>query len=151
MGLKVGEKVPLFELPDRDGNLVSVSDFLGKKALVIYFYPKNNTHACTKEACDFRDNYEDFQKLGAEVIGISADSPHSHKSFGANYKLPFILLSDKNNAVRRKFKIKNSFLLIPGRETYLIDKKGIVLMVFNSLSATEHMKRALKALASNTI
>jgi peroxiredoxin Q/BCP len=151
MGLTVGEKVPLFELPDKDGNLFSVSDFLGKKALVIYFYPKNNTPGCTKEACDFRDKYEDFKELGAEVIGISADSPNSHKRFGATYKLPFILLSDKNNAVRKKFKIKNNFLLVPGRETYVIDKNGIILMVFNSLSATEHMKRALEALAKNSI
>ena len=151
MGLKVGEKVPLFELPDKDGNPFSISEVLGKKALVIYFYPKNNTPGCTKEACDFRDKYEEFKELGAEVIGISADSPNSHRSFGATYKLPFILLSDKNNEVRRKFRIKNNFLLVPGRETYVIDKNGIIIMVFNSLSATEHMKRALKALAKNTI
>lgn len=151
MGLKVGDKIPFFVLPDKDEKLISISDYLGKKTLVLFFYPKNNTPACTKEACDFRDKYEDFKQLGAEVIGISADSPRSHKNFGNQFDLPFLLLSDKNNTVRKKFKIKNDFLLLPGRETYVVDRKGIIMMVFNSLSASEHMKRALKMLLKSTV
>jgi len=147
MGLKIGDKIPMFTLPDSEGNLFSIQDMLEKKAFVVYFYPKNNTPGCTKEACDFRDRYEDFKELGAEVIGISADSTQSHERFGKKYELPFILLSDTDNAVRKQFKIKNSLLLLPGRETYVVDKTGTILMVFNSINASEHMKRALKALS----
>lgn len=147
MGLKVGDKIPLFTLPDKEGNEFSVSEVLGKKALVIYFYPKNNTPGCTREACDFRDKYEDFKELGAEVIGISADSSKSHKNFSSSYELPFVLLSDTDNAVKKQFKIKNGLLLVPGRETYVVDREGTVIMVFNSIRADEHMRRALKALS----
>lgn len=147
MGLKVGDKIPFFTLPDSNGNPFSIAELVGKKPFVLYFYPKNNTPGCTTEACDFRDNYEDFIALGAEVIGISSDSVKSHVRFGQKYQLPFILLSDTDKTVRKQFKIKNSMLLIPGRETYVVDEKGIVIMVFNSINASEHMKRALKALS----
>ncbi len=147
MGLKVGSKIPLFTLPDSNGNPFSIAELVGKKPFVLYFYPKNNTPACTTEACDFRDSYEDFIALGAEVVGISADSVRSHERFGQKYDLPFILLSDTDKTVRKQFKIKNSILLLPGRETYVVDEKGIVIMVFNSINASEHMKRALKALS----
>lgn len=147
MGLKVGSKIPLFTLPDSNGNPFSIAELVGKKPFVLYFYPKNNTPACTTEACDFRDSYEDFIAFGAEVVGISADSVKSHQRFGQKYDLPFILLSDKDKTVRKQFKIKNSMLLLPGRETYVVDEKGIVIMVFNSINASEHMKRALKALS----
>lgn len=147
MGLKVGSKLPLFTLPDREGNEFPIQNLMGKNPFVIYFYPKNNTPSCTQEACDFRDSYEDFVALGAEVVGISSDSPKSHSKFGKKHDLPFILLSDLDNKVRKQFKIKNSLLLLPGRETYVVDEKGIVLMVFNSINSSEHMKRALKALS----
>lgn len=147
MGLKVGTKIPMFTLPDSKGNIFSISELIGKKPFVLYFYPKNNTPGCTTEACDFRDAYEDFIALGAEVVGISSDSSKSHARFGEKYSLPFILLADKDNAVRKQFKIKNSMFVLPGRETYVVDKKGIIIMVFNSNSASEHMKRALKALS----
>ena len=90
MGLKKGDSVPLFTLPDQEGKLFSISDHIGKQPLVIYFYPKDNTPGCTKEACDFRDRYQDFQELGAEVIGISSDSTKRHSFFSAKYGLPFI-------------------------------------------------------------
>jgi peroxiredoxin Q/BCP len=147
MGLKIGDRIPLFTLPDSEGNPFSIQDIIGNKAFVVYFYPKNNTPGCTTEACDFRDSYEDFKKLGAEVIGISADSIKSHFRFGEKYDLPFILLSDADNTVRKQFKIKNSLLVLPGRETYVVDKAGIILMVFNSINASEHRRRALKALS----
>ncbi|PIB27005.1 peroxiredoxin [Maribacter sp. 4U21] len=147
MGLKIGDAIPLFTLPDAQGNQFSIKQLIGEKPFVLYFYPKNNTPGCTKEACDFRDRYEDFKNCGAEVVGISAETPKSHANFQNKHQLPFILLSDKNNEVRRKFKIRNNFLLVPGRETYVIDEKGKVVMVFNSLNASEHMKRALLALS----
>lgn len=147
MGLKVGDKIPLFTLPDSSGNDFSIAQLVGKKPFVLYFYPKNNTPGCTTEACDFRDSYEDFTALGAEVIGISADSVKSHVRFGQKYDLPFILLSDRDKTVRRQFKIKNSMLLLPGRETYVVNDKGFIIMAFNSINASEHMKRALKALS----
>ncbi len=147
MGLRIGDKIPMFSLPDSKGNTFFIKDALGKHSLVIFFYPKNNTPGCTAEACDFRDSYEDFKALGAEVIGISADSSQSHERFGKKYGLPFVLLSDTQNTVRKQFKIKNSLLLLPGRETYVVDKTGTVIMVFNSINASEHMKRALKALS----
>jgi len=151
MSLKIGDVVPNFTLEDSDKNTFSIADILGKKPLVIYFYPKNNTPGCTKQACDFRDAYEDFKDLGAIVIGISSDSVKSHASFKSKYKLPFILLADVKGKVRKLFGVKNNLLLLPGRETYVIDKSGKIIMVFNSINASEHMKRAFKALSKNTI
>lgn len=147
MGLKVGDKVPLFSLKDQDGQTFNMEDHLGKKNLVIFFYPKDNTPGCTKEACSFRDRYEEFTDLGAEVIGISADSEKSHHKFAAKYRLPFTLLADTDNKVRRLFKVEgNLFNLLPGRETYVVNKKGRVAMVFNSVNAAQHMRKALKTL-----
>jgi len=151
MSLKIGDTVPLFTLENSEQNAFSIADVLGKKPLVIYFYPKNNTPGCTKQACDFRDAYEDFKDLGAIVIGISSDSVKSHASFKVKYKLPFILLADVKGRVRKLFGIKNNLLLLPGRETYVIDKSGKIIMVFNSINASEHMKRAFKALSKSTI
>ncbi|WP_372946649.1 peroxiredoxin [Muriicola sp.] len=147
MGLKVGDRIPDFSLKDQHGNTFSTADFTGKKPLVIFFYPKDNTPGCTKEACSFRDSYEEFTERGAEVIGISADSESSHSTFAARYNLPFVLLSDPKNKVRRLFKVEKSlFNLLPGRETYVVDKGGHVIMSFNNMGASGHMSRALKAL-----
>ena len=148
MALKLGDSIPEFSLPDQNGELFSIKNLLGKKPFVLFFYPKNNTAGCTKEACDFRDSYEDFTSKGVEVIGISADSIKSHQKFQKRHQLPFILLSDAENEVRRLFKVKNSLLLLPGRETYVVDTDGKIIMVFNSISASEHMKRALKAVSN---
>lgn len=147
MSLEKGDKVPHFELKDQEGNLVNSKDLLEKKPLVIYFYPKNFTPGCTKEACSFRDSYEDFKGAGAEVIGISSDSEKSHSKFAQKYKLPFILLSDEKGKVRKQFGIKKSLLgLVPGRETFVVDTDGKVIFKFNSLDASRHMGKALKAL-----
>ncbi|NHF61364.1 peroxiredoxin [Flavobacteriaceae bacterium TP-CH-4] len=150
MGLKIGSSVPEFSLKDQHGNTFHSKDFIGKKAMVIYFYPKDNTPGCTKEACQFRDSYEDFTDLGAEVVGISSDSEKSHRSFAKKYELPFVLLADPDKKVRRLFKVENSLLVLPGRETYVVDKTGKIIMVFNSINASEHMRRALKALKSQS-
>lgn len=149
MALQIGDSLPEFSLKDQHGNLVSSTSFLGNKPLVIFFYPKDDTPGCTKEACSFRDSYEEFKDLGAEVIGISSDSEESHNKFASKYSLPFILLSDENKKVRKIFKVDNNlFNLLPGRETYVFDKKGKVIMVFNSINASKHMKKALEALKS---
>lgn len=144
--LKTGDKIPVFELKNQHGELVNITDFLGKKMLVIYFYPKNETAGCTKEACSFRDAYEDFVEAGAEVIGISSDSAESHNSFKNNHNLPFILLSDSKKEVQNLFGVpKSLFGILPGRVTYIVDKEGIVNHIFNSqLNVDKHISEALK-------
>jgi peroxiredoxin Q/BCP len=147
MSIEKGDSIPSFQLNDQNGNVFNSDDIIGKKPVVIYFYPKDFTPGCIKEACSFRDSYEDFKEIGAEVIGISNDSEKSHAKFSAKYSLPFILLSDANGRVRKKFGIKKSLLgLVPGRETFVIDATGKLIFKFNSLDASKHMKKALKAI-----
>ena len=120
---------------------------MGHKPLVIYFYPKDNTPGCTAQACSFRDQYEDFKDLGAEVIGISSDSVSSHQQFTRQFKLPFILLSDSDKKIRKLFGVPTGmFGLIPGRVTYVTDKNGVVQMIFDSMLATKHIPKALEAI-----
>jgi peroxiredoxin Q/BCP len=146
MALQVGDKIPFFTAIDSNGNSFEVRDYIGQP-MVIYFYPKDDTPGCTIQACTFRDQYEDFKTLGAEVIGISSDSLSSHKKFASRYKLPFILLSDTNKKIRTAFGVPNDFLgLLPGRATYVIDKNGIVQFVFDSTLAKIHITKALKVL-----
>ncbi len=150
MGLRIGDALPEFTLNDQLGNPFNSKQYLGKKPLVIFFYPKDYTPGCTKEVCSFRDSYEEFTELGAEVIGISADSETTHRKFAASYKLPFLLLADTDKKVRKLFKVENAlFNLLPGRETYVVGKDGNIIMVFNSMSASDHMAKALKALKRN--
>jgi len=147
MGLKVGQFIPGFALYDQDGKIFNSSELVGKKPLVIFFYPKDYTPGCTAEVCSFRDSYEEFTELGAEVIGISSDSENTHRKFVSKYRLPFTLLADRENKVSGLFKVKRNFFnLLPGRETYVISKEGVILFVFNSVNATLHMKKALNAL-----
>lgn len=139
--------MPEFSLKDQEGKLFHSSEHLGEKPLVIFFYPKDFTPGCTAEACAFRDHYEDFTDAGALVIGISSDSEASHRNFANRHRLPFILLSDPNKEVRRKFRVKNRLLnLLPGRETFVVDKKGKIVMTFEGMQASGHVPRALKAL-----
>lgn len=139
-----GESAPDFQLPDAKGQPVRLSDFRGKKTVVLYFYPKDETPGCTAEACAFRDAYEDFTAAGAEVIGVSTDSTESHGKFAAHHRLPFVLLSDDRKEARRAYGIKATLGLIPGRTTFVIDRNGIVRLVFNSqFQAREHVERAL--------
>jgi len=147
MGLKVGDSIPDFSLLDQQGQLFHLREVLGKKALVIYFYPKDNTPGCIAEACSFRDSYEQFKELGAEVIGISSDSEKMHRKFASRYQLPFILLADTDKQVRRRFKVAdNLFGLLPGRETFVVNKEGRIILVFNSVNAKLHMRKALNSL-----
>ncbi|MEJ8757086.1 peroxiredoxin [Pontibacter sp. H259] len=145
--INVGDKAPDFELMKPDGTLFRLRDQLKDKNVVLYFYPKDNTPGCTKQACEFRDQYEVFKEHNAEVVGISSDSSASHESFERSFQLPFTLLSDQQNKVRNLFGVPRKFGIIPGRVTYVIDKNGTVRYIFNSLTKPlEHVKNALEVL-----
>ena len=151
MALKIGDKAPSFVAVDANGTSFDSKDIIGKKPLVIYFYPKDNTPGCTMQACGFRDSYEDFIDLGAEVIGVSSDTVNSHKKFTSQYKLPFTLLSDSDKKLRKLFGVPDKlFGLLPGRVTYIINKKGIITMIFDSVMATKHISIALKSLKNES-
>ncbi len=147
MALQIGDKLPNFSAIDSLGNDFDSQSVIGKKPVVIYFYPKDNTPACTAQACSFRDQYQDFTDLGAEVIGISSDSESSHQTFTNKFKLPFILLSDANSKIRKAFGVPTAlFGLLPGRVTYVADNKGTIVMIFDSMIGTKHISRALAAI-----
>jgi peroxiredoxin Q/BCP len=149
--IEPGSPAPGFRLQTSTGEYISLEDFHGKKNVVVYFYPKDFTKGCTAEACEFRDSYEEFKNLGAEVIGISNDSQKSHEAFASEHKLPFILLSDSDGAVRKAYGVRKTFGLVPGRVSFVIDKNGIVRHVFSSQSrATAHVGEALAVLKSLT-
>jgi peroxiredoxin Q/BCP len=143
----IGDQAPDFTLNSQDGTPVSLKDFLGKKSVVLYFYPKDNTGGCTKEACSFRDSFTAFTDAGAEVFGVSSDSEKSHVGFAEKQHLPFKLLSDPGAKVRKLYGVPSTIGLIPGRVTFVIDKGGIVRLVFNSqLDAEKHVTEALKVI-----
>lgn len=145
MKLKVGDRIPNFVAKDTNGNDFDSQDLIGKKPLVIYFYPKDNTPGCTAQACSFRDQYEDFKDLGAEVIGISSDSVGSHQKFSQQFQLPFILLSDYDKKIRKLFGVPSGlFGILPGRVTYVTDKTGTIILIFDSMMATRHIPKALE-------
>jgi thioredoxin-dependent peroxiredoxin len=146
--IQVGSHVPDFKLPDQNGKVFDVRSVLGKKNLVIYFYPKDGTSGCTKEACDFRDNLDFFKKSNATVVGISGDNIKSHQKFANNNHLNFTILSDQGNRVRKLFGVPASMMgVVLGRVTYIVDRKGIVIHIYNSLTKPEnHILEALSAL-----
>ena len=128
--LSQGDAMPDTTLVGSDGS-VKLRDKIGKP-LVVYFYPKDETYGCTKEACSFRDQYEDFVAAGAEVIGISRDDAKSHDSFKAHHKLPFTLLSDPDGKVAEAWGVKKTLGFIPGRVTFVFDRSGVVRHRFES-------------------
>lgn len=146
--IEAGSQIPVFSLPDQNGKEFSITSVLGKKNLVIYFYPKDDTPGCTKEACSFRDQYEVFAEADAVIIGISGQSVESHKQFAEKHHLNFTILSDEGDRVRKQFGVPVNFLgLLPGRVTYIVDKSGKVVYVFNSQTqATKHVDEALRIL-----
>jgi len=146
--IKTGSTIPEFSLPDQNGNMFDISSIVGKKNLVIYFYPKDDSPGCTAEACSFRDQFEVFNKADAAIIGISGQSVESHKKFAEKYRLTFTLLSDEGNKIRKLFGVPTNFLgLLPGRVTYIADKSGKVIYIFNSqTNATKHVDEALRIL-----
>ncbi len=146
--IKTGSTIPQFSLPDQNGNMFDINSVIGKKNLVIYFYPKDDTPGCTAEACSFRDQFEVFTEADAVIIGISGQSVESHKDFAEKHRLTFTLLSDKGNKIRKLFGVPTNFLgLIPGRVTYIADKTGKVIYIFDSQTqATKHVDEALRIL-----
>jgi peroxiredoxin Q/BCP len=146
--IKIGSSIPTFSLPDQNGNLFDINSVLGKKNLVIYFYPKDDSPGCTAEACSFRDQFEVFKEADAVIIGISGQSVESHKEFAEKHRLSFTLLSDEGNKIRKQFGVPSDlFGLLPGRVTFVADKKGKVIYVFNSqTNATKHVDEALRIL-----
>ncbi len=148
MPIQPGEAAPEFELPDQNGALVSLSRFRGRSAVVLFFYPKDDTTGCTAEACEFRDRAASFDTVGATLLGISSDSTESHSRFASKYGLPMTLLSDKGGRVRKLYGVKSTFGIIPGRATFVIDRNGIVRHHFSSQSEPlRHVSEALAALS----
>lgn len=146
MPIQIGDSLSNFTAFKQDGTIFT-SQHIQNKPVVIYFYPKDNTPGCTTQACSFRDAYQDFQDLGAEVIGVSGDSIRSHQGFQQKYKLPFVLLSDENRKLRKLFGVPTAlFGLIPGRVTYVFNSKGVCIYIFDSLNAKNHIAKALIAL-----
>ena len=147
--VKVGSVAPDFTLPSQSGEMVNLRDFLGQKPVVLFFYPKDDTPGCTKQACGFRDDFDEFRKLDAEIIGISSDSVESHEHFAKKYNLPFTLLSDEGGKVRKLYSVPNTFGLFPGRVTYVIDEEGMVRHIFSSqVEAGRHVEEAVEVLKS---
>lgn len=145
--LQTGKPAPDFELKNTQGEIFRLADLRGRKNIVLYFYPKDDTRGCTVEACSFRDQYEIFREQGAEVVGISSDDVSSHQQFSVKYQLPFVLLSDLGGKVRKLYQVPKTLGLIPGRATYVIDKNGIIQYAFNSqLKPLQHVQNALQIL-----
>jgi peroxiredoxin Q/BCP len=144
MTIAAGERAPNFTLPAADGRSVSLADFRGKKVVVVFFYPKDETPGCTREACEFRDSYDRFGDAGAEVMGISDDDVESHKKFAEHHRLPMTLLSDLGGKVRETYGVKPLFGLVPDRVTFVVDREGFVRHVFASrLRFGKHVDEAL--------
>jgi thioredoxin-dependent peroxiredoxin len=146
--LTVGDPLPQFSLKDDNDSVFNIADYVGKEVLVIYFYPRDESSVCTKEACSFRDNYAAFTAAGARVIGINSGSVESHRKFRTNHNLPFTLLSDPGNKVLKLFGVKSKFL-ISGRETFVIDKSGKIRFTYDSfINGPAHEAEALAFIKS---
>ncbi len=152
--IEENKKAPQFTLPDQNGNRISLKDFNGKK-VVLYFYPKDNTPGCTKEACDFRDSIEEFKKIKAVVLGVSPDSVESHKKFAEKYDLPFPLLSDPEKKVLNKYgvwKEKSMYgrkYMGVERTTVVIDEQGKIIKIFPKVKVKGHVEEVKKVLEEN--
>ena len=147
--IKVGDEAPDFSLVSQTGETVKLGDILANREVVLYFYPKDNTPGCTTEAHAFRDGYEAFKEMGAEVIGVSSDSVHSHRDFATKCGLPFSILSDEGGKLRKLYGVPSSLGFLPGRVTYIIDKRRKVRHIFSSqMNPSRHVDEAMKVLKS---
>lgn len=144
--LKVGDTAPDFSLMDEYGRPVSLNDFLGKKVVVLYFYPKDFSPGCTAEACSFRDNYKPYEDKGAVVIGVSLDSVESHLRFTQKYNLPFAVLSDKSKEVAKAYGVLGIAGLLAKRVTFIINKQGKITHIFSKVDVKKHSEEVLMAL-----
>ena len=149
--LAVGDKAPAFTLPDQDGKPVSLKSLLGDGAVVLYFYPKDDTPGCTKEACSFRDDFSAFKKAGARVVGVSADGTAAHTKFRAKYDLPFTLLADEEKELVKSYGVWKDKVLYGRkykgieRTTFVIDKTGVIRAVFPKVKVDGHSDKVLQA------
>ncbi|HET7295656.1 MAG TPA: peroxiredoxin [Gemmatimonadales bacterium] len=144
--VEVGDAAPDFTLPDQTGTPVRLRDLVGRKTLVLYFYPKDETPGCTIEARAFRDSYDAFTTAGAEVVGVSSDSVASHRRFAQHHDLPFLLLSDRGGVVRELYGVEQTLGILPGRVTFVIDTAGIVRHIYSSqLRVIRHSRESLEA------
>jgi peroxiredoxin Q/BCP len=147
--IEVGQPAPRFEAVAANGEKVRLADYLGQRSVVLFFYPMDGTPTCTREACAFRDSYEDFVEAGAVVIGVSGDSDARHQRFAESNRLPFVLVSDRDGMLRNAFGVSNTLGLIPKRVTFVIDSEGVVRMAFSAVwIADEHVERALEVVRS---
>jgi len=146
ISVKVGDPAPDFEGPTADGNRLGLRDFLGKKNVVLYFYPKDDTPGCTKEACSFRDNLQQIRTMGAEIIGVSLDSTESHKRFVTKYRLQFPLISDKDKNIATTYGVLRDSKTSTNRVTFLIDKKGKIAKIFPKVDVTKHTEEVVTGL-----
>lgn len=149
--LQVGERAPAFTAATHDGSSISLADYLGERGLVLFFYPRDGTPVCTKEACSFRDSYAQFVDAGFQVIGVSSDSAESHRAFADEHRLPFPLIADTDGALRKLFRVPSTLGLFPGRVTYVIDREGFIQLVFSAqLASDAHVQQALDAITNTT-
>jgi len=143
--IAVGDTAPDFTLTNQSGQQVRLSDYRGRQVVVLYFYPRDDTYGCTREACAFRDKFEDFVDAGAVVIGVSSDSVASHDQFANKHRLPFQLVADPGGQLRASYGVSAGLGVLPGRVTYVIDRQGVVRHVFSSRTQFEgHVEQALK-------
>lgn len=149
MAINIGDKAPNFSLEQADGTPFVLEEALKECLVVLFFYPKDFTPICTAEVCAFRDSHQSFIDKGALVVGVSSDDKDSHRGFAKEHNLPYVLLSDPGDKVRKAYGATSMMGLLPGRVTYVIDQQGIVQMAFSSqLSSSGHMEEALKTVAS---
>jgi peroxiredoxin Q/BCP len=147
--LNPGDSAPNVSLHFHTGESVPLADLYRERIVVLFFYPKDNTAICTREACAFRDSYEKFAEAGAIVVGVSSDSPESHQEFAESLRLGYFLASDQDGALRRAFGVPKTLGLLPGRTTYVIDRAGVIRHVFSAqFAADAHVQESLKAIHS---
>jgi thioredoxin-dependent peroxiredoxin len=145
--LNVGDSAPEVTLRLHTGETTTLADLYRDQVVVLFFYPKDGTAICTKEACAFRDSYEQFTTVGATVVGVSSDSAESHQQFADEHRLPFLLATDPDGALRKAFAVPKTLGLLPGRVTYVIDRQGIIRAIFSAqFAAHRHVQAALDAI-----
>lgn len=144
--VKAGDQAPDFEGPTSDGSRLGLKNFTGKKNVVLYFYPKDDTPGCTREACSFRDNLQPVRNMDAEIVGVSLDSIQSHDRFAKKYGLPFPLISDKDKRIATAYGVLRDIGLSTNRVTFIIDKNGKVAKIFPKVDISKHTEEVVAAL-----
>lgn len=146
--LRPGQRAPDFELPDQSGSVIRFSEIVSNSNVVLFFYPKDGSPGCTKEACAFRDSYEKLTKKGYVLIGISPDCIESHRRFTAMHSLPFLLLSDRNKAVAKMYDVLGPLGLFVRRVTYVIERGGVIRFRYSGMDPVRHVREVLSFISS---